>query len=86
MRYFVYALRSRTAKGLFIGSSAEPDTRLKSHNSSRVRSTKPWRPWERVFLEEFPDRATAVKRECYLRSGWGSQGIANAFGEVPELV
>jgi putative endonuclease len=70
MRSFVYVLRSTSADRLNIGSSAKPDARLKSHNFGRVCSTKAWRPWERVLLEEYPDRATAEKRERYLKSGW----------------
>jgi len=30
--HFVYVLRSTVAERLYIGSSAEPDARLKSHN------------------------------------------------------
>ena len=44
MRYFVYVLLSTVAERLYLGSSAEPDARLKSHNFGRVRSTKAWRP------------------------------------------
>jgi putative endonuclease len=76
MRYFVYVLRSTVAERLYIGSSAEPDARLKSHNFGRVRSTKAWRPWERVLLEQYPDRATAEKREDYLKSGWARMELA----------
>ena len=73
MRYFVYVLRSTMVARLYMGSSAEPDARLGSHNAGRVRSTKAGRPWERVLLEEYQDRATAEKRERYLKSGWGAR-------------
>jgi len=76
MRYYVYILRSTRADRLYIGSSAEPDERLKSHNFGRVCSTKAWRPWERVLLEEYQERATAEKRERYLKSGWGRTEVA----------
>jgi putative endonuclease len=72
MRHFVYVLRSAMVARLYIGSSAEPDARLGSHNAGRVRSTKAGRPWERVLLEEYSDRATAEKRERYLKSGWAA--------------
>jgi putative endonuclease len=75
MRYFVYVLRSTVAARAYIGSSAEPDARFESHNALRVRSTKAWRPWVRVLLEEYPDRATAEKRERYLKSGWGRKEL-----------
>ena len=76
MRYFVYVLCSTVAERLYIGSSAEPDARLKSHNFGRVHSTKAWRPWKRVLLEQYPDRVTAEKRESYLKCGWGRKELA----------
>ena len=69
---------------LYVGSSAEPDARLGSHNAGRVRSIKAWRPWERVLLEEYPDRATAEKREPLLEVRMGPQGTGSTFGEVAE--
>ena len=74
--YYVYVLLSGSTGGLYIGSSAVPDERLKSHNAGRVRSTKGKRPWERVLLEAHPDRASAEKREHYLKSGWGRKWLA----------
>ena len=73
--YFVYVLRSIEQGRLYVGSSAEPDERLKSHNAGRVKSTKAYRPWKRVLLEEHSDRNTAEKRERYLKSGWGRRWI-----------
>jgi putative endonuclease len=78
-RQFVYVLRSAMVARLYIGSSAEPDARLGSHNAGRVRSTKAGRPWERVLLEEYSDRATAEKRERYLKSGWGRRESLQRF-------
>jgi len=69
--YYVYVLKSVTSGKLYIGSSADPDTRLAAHNTGRVRSTKAGRPWTRILLEEHPDRNTATSREFYLKSGWG---------------
>ena len=60
----VYVLLNTVAERLYLGSSAEPDARLKSHNFGRVCSTKAWRAWERVLLEEYPDRATAERRSA----------------------
>ena len=73
--YYVYVLKSRVTARLCIGSSANPTERLASHNAGRVPSTKPHRPWDRVRLEEHPDRTTAEARERYLKSGWGRQWL-----------
>ena len=77
--YYVYVLRSFKHGRLYVGSSARPDERLASHNAGRVRSTKAYRPWERVLLEEHPDRNTAEKRERYLSQVGGAAGSRNKF-------
>ena len=71
----VYVLYSAASKRLYIGSSATPDKRLQAHNAGRGGWTKSFRPWLRVLLEEFPDKQTAVKREHYLKSGWGRKWL-----------
>jgi putative endonuclease len=59
--YLVYVLYSPAHDKLYIGSSADPDERLTSHNAGRGGWTKRYRPWVRVLLEEYPDRLTAAK-------------------------
>jgi putative endonuclease len=73
--YWVYVLKSSKTGQFYIGSSANPDARLKSHNAGRVTSTKGARPWVRILLEAHPDRAAAERREKYLKSGWGRQWL-----------
>ena len=80
--YYVYVLKSCKGERLYIGSTASPDDRLASHNAGRVRSTKLYRPWQRLHLEERADRASAEKRERYLKSGWGRQWLRK---HVPRL-
>jgi putative endonuclease len=71
MSYYVYVLESVNFDRRYIGSNAQPDVRLAAHQAGRVRSTKAWRPWRRILLEEHPNRSIAEKRERYLKSGWG---------------
>ena len=80
--YCVYVLRSRQSDRLYIGSSADPDARLTSHNAGRGGWTKRFRPWERVLLEEYPDRQSAAKREKYLKSGWGRRWLKKKLVEA----
>jgi putative endonuclease len=76
MRYFVYVLRSTVAERLYIGSSAEPDARLKVGQLWSSSFDQSVAAWERVLLEQYPDRATAEKREDYLKSGWARMELA----------
>jgi putative endonuclease len=77
--YFVYVLKNHSGR-FYIGSSAKPDQRLAAHNSGKVRSTKKHRPWQRIVLEEHPDRQEAESREKYLKSGWGRQWLKKHIG------
>jgi putative endonuclease len=75
MKYFVYAIQSEKDDRIYIGLSKSPSTRLKDHNLGRVFSTKGYRPWKMVYIEEAGDRVAARKREKYLKSGTGKEQL-----------
>ena len=72
---YVYVLYSIGFDRYYIGSSADPDHRLQSHNGGKVKSTKKYAPWKRVYLEECENRSKAIKREKYLKSGYGRRWL-----------
>jgi putative endonuclease len=71
--FYVYALQSLKDGQLYIGLSADPERRLREHNSGMTRSTRSRRPFELVFVEKCADRDRARKREKYLKSGIGRE-------------
>ncbi len=73
MEYFVYAIQSQKDGRLYVGLSKNPTTRLKDHNFGRVFSTKKFRPWKIVFVENIDNRIAAREREKYLKSGIGKE-------------
>ena len=73
--FYVYVLYSSEHNRFYVGSSSNPDKRLQSHNQGRVRSTKAYRPWQRISLEMQSDREAMLKRERYLKSGWGHREL-----------
>ena len=78
---YVYVLRSLSEEArLYIGSTATPDERLRSHNAGKVRSTKHYRPWSRILLETHLTRSAALKRERYLKSGYGRRWLKRHLG------
>ena len=80
--YYVYVLKSlSTPRRHYIGISSDPSKRLNRHNSGRVRSTKGYRPWKVIHLEEFPDRSTANRRERYLKTLGGHAGLKSFLEE-----
>ncbi len=69
--FFVYAIRSLTRNYIYVGLSNDYKRRIKEHNDGYERTTKPYRPFELILVEEFPTRPEARKREMYLKSGVG---------------
>ncbi|MEW7289744.1 GIY-YIG nuclease family protein [Aquimarina sp. 2304DJ70-9] len=80
---YVYVLRSLKDDRFYVGMSQDVDKRLKEHNLGKTQSTKGYRPWEIILIEEYPDRITARKREKYLKSGYGKQWLKNKYKQVP---
>ena len=61
--YFVYILYSKTFDRYYVGHCEEMAARLGRHNAGQVTSTKPYKPWEVVYVEQFESRAAAAARE-----------------------
>jgi len=55
------------------------EKRLAEHNSGKTKSTKPYIPWEILFYEEYDNKADALKREKYLKSGVGREYVKNKY-------
>lgn len=72
MKYYVYLLESLYGQHYYIGVTHCPEKRLQEHNYGHTRSTKYFRPWKMVHIEEYKDKKTAFKREWFLKSprGW----------------
>lgn len=49
--------------------------RLNEHNKGKTKSTKGYRPWELIKVEEFDTRLDARKREKYLKGGSGKEWL-----------
>jgi putative endonuclease len=69
--FFVYAIRSLNRNYVYVGLSNDYERRFNEHNEGYERTTKPYRPFELILVEEFPTRPEARKREKYLKSGVG---------------
>ena len=65
MSYFVYAIKSRIDKRIYVGFTENVQKRLNEHNSGKTKSTKGYRPWDLVFTTECETRTEARKLEKY---------------------
>ena len=65
--YFVYMIKNSADK-LYIGITDDPQQRLSEHNSERgARFTSYIPTYKIVFLEEYPTRIDARKREIQIK-------------------
>jgi putative endonuclease len=48
----VYILRSISFDRFYIGKTSDINERLKRHNAGREKSTKPYLPWQIIYLSE----------------------------------
>ncbi|MEW6076096.1 MAG: GIY-YIG nuclease family protein [Candidatus Omnitrophota bacterium] len=69
--FFVYVLRSKFDKKLYIGSTGLLEERVAAHNGGNVESTKNRRPLELIYYEAYLDKHDAEGREKFLKSGSG---------------
>ena len=85
LAYFLYVLRSVPSGKHYIGIAADVEKRLIEHNTKNTRWTSSYQAWEVVATEEFPDRASAARRERYLKSRAGIQArkdlVAGTYGQ-----
>ena len=68
MSCFVYIIQSADSGKYYIGQSENLERRIAQHNSARGRSTKSGVHWELKYVEEFPDRKTAMNREREIKN------------------
>lgn len=78
MDYVVYVLQSLKDKGFYIGTTTNPQRRLKYHNLGTNKSTKARIPFKLVYYEKFNDNKVALKREKQIKSYKGG----NAFKKL----
>jgi putative endonuclease len=69
---FVYVLRSESEPTRhYVGITANVDDRLEWHTHGPSGQTFRHRPWSVIVVVEFIDEETAIRFECYLKSGSG---------------
>ena len=66
--FYVYILQSLMVDRFYIGYSERPERRLIDHNSGKVKSTRNFRPWIKIYQEEFETELQAIRRERYIKS------------------
>ena len=71
--FFVYAISSINRNYIYVGLTSNFDERLKRHNGLREKTTKPYAPFQLLYLEKVKTRVEARNREKYWKSGIGKE-------------
>jgi putative endonuclease len=66
---------------LYTGFTADLEHRIGQHNAGITKSTKNRGPWKLVYQEEYDSRATAMRREKFLKSGKERELLAELIAE-----
>ena len=69
--FFAYVLKSINHDFYYKGHCENLNQRLIQHNSGLTESIRPHIPFTIVYIEEFPTREEAIKREKYFKSAAG---------------
>lgn len=65
--HYVYILKSRKTKELYLGCTIDLEKRIKEHNANRSFYTKNKGPWEVRYYEAFHSKEDAFNREKQLK-------------------
>jgi putative endonuclease len=82
MEYFVYILYSPSHNRTYVGQTNNLVSRLSYHNSGKVKSTKPFRPWVLIHSESFSSRSDAMKKEKWFKSTSGRKKISELLNNL----
>ena len=71
--YYVYAIKSIAYNYIYVGFTNNLTRRLSEHNNGKNRSTKAYKPFVLIYLEQTESREEARKKEKYYKSGIGKE-------------
>ena len=85
MYYVVYILEDQVDKTWYIGFTQDLKQRLKDHKSGHSPYTSKKNHWELIYAEMYLNKADALGRERFLKSGSGhifvKKQLANYFDD-----
>ncbi len=73
--YYVYIIQSLKDLSLYIGFTENLRARLQEHNSAKNISTRLKIPYDLIYFEGYKNKADALGREKFLKSGSGRRYI-----------
>ncbi len=80
--YYVYIIYSIKLDKFYKGKCSDLRSRIKQHNSGRVKSTKNGRPWKLLHYQAFVNKTDAGREELFLKTGKGRERIKYLLEET----
>ena len=74
--YYAYIIESKEGHRC-IGMTNDMDSKLRQHNEKSSIWTKRGTKWRVIYMEEFSDERTALKREGWLKTAAGKYYVSN---------
>ena len=74
--FYVYVLVNESKTKTHVGSAENLNKRLEGHNAGKVKSSKPYRPYKILHLEEFGSLSEARRRESYYKNTSGRRKLS----------
>jgi len=69
--YYIYIVYSNKDRKMYTGFTENLRKRIYEHQKGLVRATKNRRPLELIYYEAYQNKKDALKREMFLKTGWG---------------
>ena len=82
MAYYLYIIQSDKDGSFYIGTTQNLDARILRHNQGRSKYTRTKRPLNLVYVEDYPDRSSAMKREYAIKRRKSKDYIAKLIERI----
>jgi len=81
--YYVYILLNEERTKTYTGATDDPNKRLIEHNSGKVKSSRPYRPYKIIYTESFGTLSEARQKEKFYKSTTGRRKLKKIIFETP---
>ena len=72
---YVYILLNETKTRTYTGVADDVEKRVREHNEGRVKSSRPYRPYRVIHVEEFETLSAARQKEEFYKSTTGRRRL-----------
>jgi putative endonuclease len=80
--YNVYILLNRDRTRTYTGVAADVEERLKEHNDGKVLSSRPYRPYEVIYVETHSTLKEARQKERFYKSTTGRRRLLEIISRI----